>query len=416
MAPKAPRLPPVRHPRAPKPNLNRAALLAAGAELFAIHGPAAVSIREIAINAGCSHTLIGQQFGSRKGLETAVIEAAIEEFAEFANQLFAGPQISYLALIAWLREHTTTHRLLSRFALGEFEGHSWRSDAPFGDTLVNTLHRTTGTADTPAAQEAKIHEAKIAAFAILAMILGQISMDQFTNAASRTAEIPAPRRDGLLAEAAELIATLPGTGRVDLSPRTPRLIEPAMTPPDLTMIDSRSALVNATIQLYSAHGPAALTTREIADLARVNQGLIYHYFDSREALLDEAITEANAPFMEVLPVDAPLEFQSILRWLSASPTHRMLVRLEANGVPIDKVRTNFPIFDRLLATFPKVPKGSRTSGLTDPRVAVLLGSSMTFGAVLWDETLRDLLGISHEVDLLPALANLVQLFFSLPLS
>jgi AcrR family transcriptional regulator len=410
MAPKVPRLPPVRHPRAPKPNLNRAALLASGAELFAISGPAAVSIREIAINAGCSHTLIGQQFGSKKGLETAVIEAAIEGFAEFANQLFAGPQISYTTFIAWLREHTTTHRLLSRFALGEFEGNSWRGKAPFGETLVHTLQQATDTADTSVA-----HEAKIAAFAILAMILGQVSMDQFTTAASRSAEIPEPRRDGLLAEAAELIATLPGTGQVDLNLRTPRVIEPAITPPDLTMIDSRSALVKATIQLYAAHGPAALTTREIADLARVNQGLIYHYFDSREALLDEAITEANAPFMDVLPIDAPLEFHSILRWLSRTPTHRMLVRLEANGVPLDKVRTNFPIFDRLLATFPKVPKGSRTSGLTDPRIAVMLASSLTYGAVLWDEPLRDLLGIPHEVDLLPALASLVQLLFSLPL-
>jgi AcrR family transcriptional regulator len=410
MAPKVPRLPPVRHPRAPRPNLNRAALLASGAELFAISGPAAVSIREIAINAGCSHTLIGQQFGSKKGLEKAVLEAAVEEFAEFANQLFAGPQISYGALIDWLREHTTTHRLLSRFALGEFEGNSWRSNAPFGDTLVHTLQLTTGTANTPAA-----NEAKVVAFAILALILGQTSMDQFTTAASRSAEIPAPRRDGLLAEAAELFASLPGTGQVDLNLRTPRVIEPAITPPDLTMIDSRSALVRATIALLAAHGPATLTTREIAELARVNQGLIYHYFDSREALLDEAITEANAPFMDVLPIDAPLEFHSILRWLSRSPTHRILVRLEANGVPIDKVRTNFPIFDRLLATFPKVPKGSRTTGLTDPRIAVMLGSSLTYGAVLWDEPLRDILGISHEIDLIPALAELVKLIFDMPL-
>lgn len=43
-------------------------------------------------------------------------------------------------------------------------------------------------------------------------------------------------------------------------------------PLDLTTVDSRSALIAAAIELYAAKGQAALTTREIADLAQVNQG------------------------------------------------------------------------------------------------------------------------------------------------
>jgi AcrR family transcriptional regulator len=411
MAPKVPSRPPVRHPRASRPNLNRAAILAAATELFATSGPAAVSIREIATRAGCSHTLIGQQFGSKKGLETAVIKATMEEFTDFSSQVFAEAEISYAALIEWIREHDSTLRLLSRFALGEFEGTNWRSDSPFGTTLIGSLQQHRATADINAAEETKI-----VAFAILATILGHFSQDQFLCRASRTMEVPAPRRDELLAEAAQLIASLPGSGLVKLHASGARVVGPPEQPPDLTVIDSRSALVQATILLYASHGPAALTTREIADLARVNQGLIYHYFESREALLDEAITEANAPFLASLPLNPPIDLLPVLRAVYRTPTHRMLVRLQANGVPIEKVRTRFPVFDSLLATFPHVPSGPESDGLKDPRIALMLAGSLTFGAALWDGPLRDMLGISQETDLIPALAELMQFIFDFPRS
>jgi AcrR family transcriptional regulator len=54
--------------------VNREALLVAARDLFAHHGPAAVSIRTVAERAGCSHTLVGRQFGSKAGLEAAVVE------------------------------------------------------------------------------------------------------------------------------------------------------------------------------------------------------------------------------------------------------------------------------------------------------------------------------------------------------
>jgi AcrR family transcriptional regulator len=160
-----------------------------------------------------------------------------------------------------------------------------------------------------------------------------------------------------------------------------------------------------------------LTTREIADLARVNQGLIYHYFESREALLAEAFTEANAPFLISLTVNPITDLQPVLRAVYQSPSHRMLMRLQVNGEPLEKFRTEFPVFDSLLATSGHVvPRGPKTEGLKDPRIALMLGSSLTFGAALWDGPLRDMLGISQEIDLIPALAELAQHIFDLPRS
>jgi AcrR family transcriptional regulator len=400
MNPKVPHLPSVRHPRAARPNLHRAALLQAGTELFSTSGPAGVSIRQISALAGCSHTLIGQQFGSKKGLEDAVLQQAIGEFANHVLQLCAAPELSFAAMITWLREHEAVLRLLSRHALGEFEGADC-GNTKLGDALV---HKVQSHVDAPASAR---DEVKLSVFAALAMILGQLSLDNFMTRASRVDQVPQHRRDAVLAEAAHLIADLPVTGGVDLS--APLTRQPA-TPevyPDLTKIDSRRALVQATILLYASQGPAALTTREIADLARVNQGLIYHYFHSREALLAEALTEANLPLLFSLPQGVPLDLPTILRAVAGTPTHRMLVRLEVNGVPIDRVRTNFPVYDRLLEEFPKVPKGARTAGLKDPRMAVMLGGSLGFGAALWDAPLRQVLQIPTEADLIPAFAGII---------
>jgi len=46
----------------------RAALIEAGARLFAEHGPRAVSVREVAREAGVNHGLVHRHFGSKDGL------------------------------------------------------------------------------------------------------------------------------------------------------------------------------------------------------------------------------------------------------------------------------------------------------------------------------------------------------------
>ena len=46
----------------------RAALIEAGARLFAEHGPRAVSVREVAREAGVNHGLVHRHFGSKAGL------------------------------------------------------------------------------------------------------------------------------------------------------------------------------------------------------------------------------------------------------------------------------------------------------------------------------------------------------------
>jgi len=60
--------------------------------------------------------------------------------------------------------------------------------------------------------------------------------------------------------------------------------------------ETRKKIVNAAIQTFSDHGFTAASTREIADLAGVNQGLLTYHFQNKELLWREA---ANRIFDEL---------------------------------------------------------------------------------------------------------------------
>lgn|GEM_PF-6700042 len=51
----------------------------------------------------------------------------------------------------------------------------------------------------------------------------------------------------------------------------------------------REAIVRATWSLLAQEGSSKLTVRRIATLAKVDPSLIYHYFDSKQGLLDVAL-------------------------------------------------------------------------------------------------------------------------------
>ncbi len=83
----------------------------------------------------------------------------------------------------------------------------------------------------------------------------------------------------------------------------------------------RNQLIDIALDLFSEKGVDGATIKEIAAQADVAQGLVYHYFDSKEALL-LAVIERHGPF-------APLRV--LLAQAFSQPIHEGLHTL-AHGV------------------------------------------------------------------------------------
>lgn len=71
--------------------------------------------------------------------------------------------------------------------------------------------------------------------------------------------------------------------------------------------DRRSVILRSSAELFARKGVAATTVREIADEVKVLSGSLYHYFPSKDAIVNEIITayleELLARYAEVTGAD-----------------------------------------------------------------------------------------------------------------
>lgn len=65
-------------------------------------------------------------------------------------------------------------------------------------------------------------------------------------------------------------------------------------------IDTRQKIINATMFVAVKHGFERATTGEISRTAGVSEGIIYHYFKSKEQLYESMVSEKSANFRAAL--------------------------------------------------------------------------------------------------------------------
>jgi AcrR family transcriptional regulator len=66
---------------------------------------------------------------------------------------------------------------------------------------------------------------------------------------------------------------------------------------------TRQALLDAGAKLFAERGFDRTTVRDIADLAGVNQALLFRYFGSKEALFEEVIARSGREHLESHPAE-----------------------------------------------------------------------------------------------------------------
>lgn len=377
-----------------------------------------MSLRNVAEAVGCSQPLISRSFGSKAGLERAVIEWLAERLAGVAADLDSvaegsaasgGDGWPFAALIDRLESDPVSERLLIRCALGELPDDPLVGSGNLA-LVVSQMCAARGVSGRNASDEPAI-AAKFAAFASLCMLLGWITLDGFLVEASRLTMTSRAVRARNVAKACEYVAEfcLERADELEFPRRRRRRSGPAEDPQPVRGVGAvHDALIRAVISALGTPGPAKLSTRDLASHAGVNQGQIYHLFGSREVLLDEAITVSSGPFADVAIRAGVIDLAQAASVRRDSEAPIVIARLLANGVETAAVRSSYVVFDAILARYSKVPTGAVRGGLADPRIATMVTGAFYQGSVVWEPLLRRMLAIPDRLDLDPAAGVIIQ--------
>jgi AcrR family transcriptional regulator len=115
-------------------------------------------------------------------------------------------------------------------------------------------------------------------------------------------------------------------------------------------IEAREALLRAATALFGERGPAAVSTRQIAAAANVNNGLIHRHFRTKEALLAEVLDRLAADIAASSADEPPVD--SLLRFLDASHEQsaywRLLARCILDGEHPELLQSDFPTLRRIV--------------------------------------------------------------------
>lgn len=367
-------------------------LLASACNLFAAAGPAAVSLRDVASHAGCNHALVARHFGGRNGLELQVAAEVRRRLDVIVNQACTHPGDPAAKVMEPLGSDNETRQLLIRCGLGELPIDALTTP---GNPLAQ-LGRCLVAAASPVAPTASSQALR--AYGATAIVVGWLTFEPFVVEATGLHELSPTQRHDAVAHAVRVVAslqldptgpTMTATGGKTTSPSG------SHTPPR-GRTTTRQALIAAAVDLFTTRSPASVTTRELADHAGVNQGLIYRHFGSKEAIITAALDAGIAGLLP--PTETPTGFD--LAGVVTATRHRtpaavLIARTLVDGIDIAAVRTDFPVVHRLLATFDPLTTGS---GLSDPRLAVAVATSLVAGSAVWDATLRTTVGIAGDVN------------------
>ncbi len=394
---------------------SEAAILDAAFGLLAARGPDAVSLRDVAAAAGCSHALVARYFGSKEGLVGAVaarLATSVDRCVDRAQSTADDP---VLELLAAARAHRPWVQLLVRSALGDLPPRGFPACLR-ASWLLSALPATNiGVAPLGAAGPGR--RDRLGAYAAASLLLGFVTFEGFLVTATGLGRMTGRRRDAAVAAAARHLLDAVADGRPALVSRDLDVGRHEHLPADSPPATSRQALLRSAIELFAARGPASVSVRDAARHAGVNQGLIYRHFGSKEALLAEAIEQGLAGLFPAALAAEGFDFDGV-SWLlhHGSPGPRLIARTLVDDIDIATVRRRYPVLRRLLEAYDHVPLGAGPGDLSDPRVVVTAAAAMALGSAVWGAHLRPVLGLSERDGIEAAVADLARLLVAVPLS
>ena len=156
---------------------TEAAILAAAWERFARSGPDGTSLREVAGDAGCTHTMVARYFGSKDGLVTAVTDRLAECVGGMVDRIGSSEADPLLGLLSVAREERSCVQLLVRSALGDLQPTGFPACLRTGSVLSATRARSAGGRGAD-------RRVRLFTYAASSLLLGWVTFEGFLVAAT----------------------------------------------------------------------------------------------------------------------------------------------------------------------------------------------------------------------------------------
>ncbi|MFN2377946.1 MAG: TetR/AcrR family transcriptional regulator [Candidatus Binatia bacterium] len=163
-------------------------------------------------------------------------------------------------------------------------------------------------------------------------------------------------------------------------------------------VPTREALLKAAAALFAERGAEAVSTREIASRAKVNNGLIHRHFRTKDALLREVLEGLSS---EIASLDQRGDETAVLlRFFNAIRERetywRLLARTMLDGQPVDRLQRTFPTMDRVIELIGELQAQGRGPADADPRTVAALVGAVAFGWLVFEPWLLAAGGFSEE--------------------
>lgn len=145
-----------------------------------------------------------------------------------------------------------------------------------------------------------------------------------------------------------------------------------------------AAILDSASQLFADRGPAAASIRDIAARARVNHGLVFRHFGTKENLVAAVLDHLAAQLTALMDRGAPAdEIQA-----AGGRQLRVIARALLDGYPAGQLQTSFPAAARLLDEIrPQHPSDEAA------RLAAAHASALLLGWQLFEPFLRSATGL-----------------------
>jgi AcrR family transcriptional regulator len=161
----------------------------------------------------------------------------------------------------------------------------------------------------------------------------------------------------------------------------------------------REALLDAAVTLFGARGPAAVSTREVAAAARVNNGLIHRHFRTKDELLRAALNRLASEIAAAGPA-ADSEPDALVRYFDATFARgaywRLLARALLDGRNPTDLQTTFPTMERIVVAFRRLEKAGALPPGLDPRAVAAALTAMGLGWLVFEPFLAQSTGLADE--------------------